>query len=129
MTETNIKTIAVSQSKIQITVPNSIVNDLTGILNNLIKDDGLNDGNIMRVVTNLMSAVSIYTKLTGSQKKELILNLLDECVRSNVNDEDLRKTLQTMIQNLVPSAIDIIIDISKKVYTFDGKEYSKCFAC
>ena len=109
--------------KISPAISPAIVAEVKNTLTDLIKKDGLSDSNLMHIVTNLMSVVSQFTILSGSQKKELILCLIEDCIESNVKDPAI---LQMMIKNVVPGAIDLIIDISKKVYTFNAKKCN-CF--
>jgi hypothetical protein len=101
-------------------------NVLKCVFNDLIKADGLNPHNIMFVVTNMMSVAGAYKNLSGPQKKELIVFILCEFIREEVDDPIIEANLTLMIQTIVPGTIDIIIDVSKNVYKFDNKTFLDC---
>jgi len=101
-------------------------NTLKCVFKDLIKNDGLNPHNIMFVVTNMMSVAGSYKTLSGAQKKELIVFILCEFIREEVDDPIIEANLTLMVQTIVPGTIDIIIDVSKNVYKFDNKTVLDC---
>lgn len=71
--------------------------------------DVISPANVLNLTVALMEAVEKCRELTGSQKKTLVVDvikrLLDE---TNMSEED-NKTLDTIIELTVPTAIDVII--------------------
>ena len=98
--------------------PNHIINDLRETVLVIMSQDGLHVGNILNMATTLMSTTGKYRKLKGHEKKELVVLAINEAIELYVEDELIEDALQTMVRTVIPSAIDLMIDISKKRVKF-----------
>jgi hypothetical protein len=109
-------------------VPQEIVNKLRQVLNADILQNGLSAENLLFLVTNLMQTAGKYKKMSGSDKKQIVVILINEAIKTQIDDEILEDFLQHMVTTIVPNAIDLLIDVSKKKYKFKqiSKEFSKC---
>ena len=106
--------------------------NLNKVLQNIIQNDGINNTNIIFIVTNLMTDLSHYTNIPGKERKQIIISLLENAVNTIDYDEEIKAVLNIMIKTIVPSSIDLIIDIAKGRYNFDNiqKKTKKCYtAC
>ena len=100
-------------------IPKEIATDLETILKKLIANYGLSNDNIMFIVTNMMSNIGKYKTLTGLEKKEVVIILVNKAIdESNELDDQVKAVLKMTMQTVVPTAIDIMIDISKGRYKF-----------
>lgn len=105
---------------------NDMINSLKNILNNLLNETDLNSENLLYIVTNVMTAVGKYKTLSGSEKKEIVLGLINDAI-DNIKDSDIKQILTVMMKWVVPNAIDLLIDISKKKYKFNtNSRIGKC---
>jgi hypothetical protein len=96
--------------------------------------------NIMELVTKLIPYTQkvMSEKGLGPMKKKVIMSvLLTLTEKLNFTNEDERKQIQTVIEETVPSSIDLMIDISKGDINFEkigveiikqGGIYSKLFS-
>jgi hypothetical protein len=100
-------------------IPKEIATDLETMLKKLIANYGLSNENIMFIVTNMMSNIGKYKTLTGLEKKEVVIILVNKAIdESNELDDQVKTVLKMTMQTVVPTAIDIMIDISKGRYKF-----------
>lgn len=100
-------------------IPKEIATDLETMLKKLIANYGLSNENIMFIVTNMMSNIGKYKTLTGLEKKEVVIILVNKAIdESNELDDQVKAVLKMTMQTVVPTAIDIMIDISKGRYKF-----------
>jgi len=100
-------------------IPKEIATDLETMLKKLIANYGLSNENIMFIVTNMMSNIGKYKTLTGLEKKEVVIILVNKAIdESNELDDQVKDVLKMTMQTVVPTAIDIMIDISKGRYKF-----------
>ena len=74
----------------------------------------LNASNLTVILVNLMQIIETYPKLTGPQKKEVILaaiNMLIDDQNDNVEDAE---TLKLLVKMTLPNLIDTLVSIDKK---------------
>jgi hypothetical protein len=101
------------------TIPTEIAKSLETLLKKLIDDYGLTNENIIFIVTNMMSAVGKYKTLTGIEKKEVVIILVNKAIdESDDLDKQVKVILKMTMGTVIPTAIDIMIDISKNKYQF-----------
>ena len=113
-------------SLIKKSIPKEISVQLSRTLNILISERGLDPDNLIYIVTNLMSTVAKYKKLTGSEKKEIVIILINEAI-DKVSADEQNIILKLMMDTIVPNTIDILVDVSKGRYKF--KYLPKIYAC
>ena len=91
-------------------------------LKELISGKKLSPTSIAIVVLNFMIIIQQTKGLSGKQRKELVLYLLNRYVSEHlVNDEESAQLLFT-IKFVVPSMIDKYCDLDRKTETIQGKE-------
>ena len=73
---------------------------------------GINPENISIILLSLMNEVNKFKKLTGSQKKTLVIVLLTHFVTELASEEN-QPALREMIRMTIPALIDSFVDISK----------------
>ena len=104
-------------------------NDLTKIIESL--DDDFTQFSLDKItmlVPKLIVAAEKYKKLKGSDKKELVMELLKNIIRKYDNVED-DSILDSIMFELVPSMIDTLISVDKKKLKLKKKnilEFLKC---
>lgn len=83
-------------------------------LKQILAGTKLNASNLTVILVNLMQIIETYPKLTGPQKKEVILggiNILIDDQNDNVEDAEILKLLVKMT---LPNLIDTLVSIDKK---------------
>ena len=108
--------------------PNPLPNNVTKIFES-IGNIKINKNNIIETLHTIMQSVENIDKtLTGSDKKTLDLDTLNFIVDSQNELSDEEKfLLKTLIVQVAPQAIDIIIKVSNGISNLVTKSVSKCF--
>lgn len=110
--------------------PNPIVlNDNVKKIVESIGKIKLNRNNIIETLHTVMQAVETVDKtLRGSDKKTLALETLNFIVDNQYElSEEEKFVLKTLIVQVAPQAIDIIIKVSNGLSDLVTKSVSKCF--
>lgn len=103
-----------SQSQ-DITLMNVHSERLYKSLEDIITNNDLSLGNITDIVVSLMIIVDRYPELKGSEKKRLILQVLEKYVMEHIpTDTGTQKDLVFFIRMVLPSTIDVIIQVDKR---------------
>jgi hypothetical protein len=85
--------------------------------------------NVVLISTNLMQIVEKYPKITGSQKKALVIHVLKKFAVDHLDGDD-ETALLIFINTFLPSVIDAMISIDKKELAIKIKKGFKiCFPC
>jgi hypothetical protein len=95
-----------------------LLNELEIILNSIINSKGLSPESIIYIVTNLMNVVGKYKSLSGIEKKELVVDLVNKAIDESVMEHQTKLTLKLIMTTVIPNGIDILVDVSKKRYKF-----------
>lgn len=76
-----------------------------------------------------MQIVEKYSKLSGEQKKSLVINVIKKFVVDHL-DGDNETELLIFIDTFLPSVIDVMISIDKKELAIKiQKGFKLCFPC
>jgi hypothetical protein len=91
----------------------------------IVDEKKITSENIIFVVTNLMTVMHKYKNISGEQKKQSILFFILIIINKSDLIPDDKKNLIFIVENIVPGAIDVLVDVYKKKYIL---KYSKsCF--
>ena len=85
--------------------------------------EGLNLENVSNLLLLLMEEIGKYKKLSGSEKKRLVVKIMNSFVEDICPGENT--DLENILKQMVPSLIDGIIHVGK-MKTFH-KKFCKCF--
>ncbi len=77
------------------------VDQLTETVSKIVKDEQITTLNILSICINLMQVVEKYPKLTGNQKKELVLRALSNAVSKKGGDNALMALIPSFIDNAI----------------------------
>jgi hypothetical protein len=108
-------------------IPNEIVKNVMQIANTFIQAEGLDASSIMIVTTNVMEALGKYNTITGQDKKNLVILIINAAIYQTSLDEETQTILQTMVNTTIPTAIDLFVAVSKGKYKF--KYVKRFFTC
>lgn len=87
--------------------------DLFDQAQKIVEKRGLNMKNIVFIVTHLMQVVEKMEGLSGPDKKELVIDVIDKIIEISDLDDELKSSLQTFIDSTLPSTIEVIVSASK----------------
>jgi len=83
--------------------------------------------NIITIVINLMQLVEKYQDLTGEQKRNLVINVVEKFIKDKTDNEK-EEVLLTFVGNFLPTLIDILVSVDKKEIVIKLKKtFSSCF--
>lgn len=86
-------------------------------------DDGLTKEDIPFIVSRLMMETAKFKKLTGPNKKKLVIGVLNHIIEQvDAGEED--SDFETMLKTLVPPIIDGFASLIKA-----NKAIAKCLPC
>jgi len=103
-----------------------ITDSLRVILQNLLSKKELSAETILDVVDHIMVVIGGYNTISGSDKKEIVITLIEEAI-NNVRDPDTRDTLLLMNKIIIPKTIDLLVSASKKKHKFGHNSKLKKF--
>lgn len=111
-------------------VPKDIINDLKTFLEEVLHTTELNSNTIILIVTKLMQQIGKYKQLSGSDKKNCVIYVINNCIdTSEILSAD--QMLKSALKSIIPHTIDMLIDVAKGHYKFKGlhskiKSWFKC---
>ena len=110
----------VSPTMLNLNKHTKIITSLETLVALVIKDnDGVSSENIMPIVAHCMSLVGQYRKLTGTDKKSIVISLLTNAILKDINiDDNLKSILIALMETAVPRTIDLLIDVSRGKFAF-----------
>lgn len=99
-------------------------------LEKVVKEEGFTSSNIISIVIYLMQIVEGYNDLSGKEKKELVIEVLNKFIDENVDDEKEENELKFLVRITVPPLIDSIISLDKRELKIKTEKcLSKIFCC
>jgi hypothetical protein len=90
-----------------------IVNEIYDNIKNIVTDK-LTASNIIIITINLMKIIEKYKKISGNDKKTIVLDILKKVVNETIDDKQEKDILLFVINNTLPFVIDTIISIDKR---------------
>ena len=85
-------------------------------------------GDISLLVVNVMGAVEKLRYLSGQEKKELVVEVVDMIVENFVGEED-KDAVSLAVRTILPSLIDTVVQVSKGLGNLNKKSLKKMFSC
>ena len=77
------------------------------------KDDELDSGDVITIISHAMPIVEGISDLTGEEKKRLVLKLTKTVIENHVSDEEIKKGINLTVDTIGPTAIDTIVSASR----------------
>lgn len=74
---------------------------------------------------NLMQLVEKYTNFSGSQKKQIVIDVINKIIEVQVDDVNLEKDLINFSNSVLPNTIDIIVSVDRKKLVIKTKKIFK----
>lgn len=99
----------------------TISDELYESVKDLITEE-LNTAKVLGLVTNLMQFVDTYTGLSGEEKKDIVLQVIDRIIVDLPNDNALK-----LARPIIPDIINTIINVDKRKIKIKVKKiWKKC---
>ncbi len=105
-------------------IPKEVTEGLKAFMDQLVRTNGFNTQTVIYMVTQLMQHVSRFKKLSGADKKNVVIYVINDTIDTT---EELVGDA-AIIKLMVPPAIDMLVAASKGRYKFKAKIRS-CFSC
>lgn len=83
--------------------------------------------NVVVIATELMQIVEKYKELTGPQKKMLVINVIKRVVNNQVDTQEIRTTLNTIIDFTLPIVIDNLVSAMNGEIKFNKEKVQSFF--
>ena len=102
------------------------IQELTNILIKGFQNYKINENNILDFVIRTMVLVEKEKKLSGLEKKAIVIEILFRIIDSSNLEKEGTKTIKLLVKNLAPTMIDTIVSASKGILSINK---SKRFFC
>lgn len=113
---------------------NKIVDEFSTMIENFaqtliesFKDKHIDENNIIDFVVKAMMLVETHKKLSGQDKKNIVIKMLLRLTELTTLDENKKSSLKFLIETLTPNMIDTIVSASKGVLNLNKN--GKIFCC
>jgi hypothetical protein len=93
--------------------PLHITQNLYKELKDIIGKSEISRSNIVIILISLMQIIERYDKISGIQKKAIIISTLYDFIDDNIEDNEDKVQLKLLVQMTIPSVIDSIISFDK----------------
>lgn len=103
-----------SMTDIKISYPTDTVMKIYTEISTAIGDNQFTAANAIGIVVNLMQLAGQYPKLSGVQRKAIVVDVVNRLIDERSNDEETKAQLKFLIQTLISPLIDTIISIDNK---------------
>ena len=91
------------------------------------QEEIINVANMLQLLIVGIEAVESITHMSGEERKLLVIHAINKLVQEETNLTEFQKTLLINIaEEMIPNAIDIIINTSKGNYSINKKTSRKC---
>lgn len=94
---------------------------------NIIKEDDFTTTKVITLTTSLMQAVDKYTELTGSEKKVIVLYVIERFTEDAENNTV--KDILTVAKPMLPDIIDAIMNVDKRKIKIRAKKFLDSIMC
>lgn len=91
-----------------------IVMDLYKKSREFLADGELSQSEIIRLLPLIMRGVEEYKGLSGSDKKKIVISVLEKLIDAKVKDKEVSDMLKLLVHTTVPTLIDTLVSIDKK---------------
>lgn len=84
--------------------------------------------NVFIIVTQIMYTVGCYPALSGSQKKTIVIDVIQNIITKYKDSNGMRipDSFIKMVLFSVPSIIDILVSVNEGIFNINVKKYFKC---
>jgi len=115
-----------TEFKIEVKPENVLIDGLEHLYSYMkcVHHEKITPANLIVIATELMQIVEKYKGLTGPQKKMLVINVIKKVVNSQIDSDETKNTLNTIIDLTLPVVIDNLISAMNGEIKFN-KENSK----
>lgn len=87
----------------------------------------LTPSSIVIITAQLMQIISTITTMSGIQKKELVISVLNRFIIEKMGDNEESQAVKTIIYATLPTIIDTYVSIDKKELIIKIKSCWCCF--
>jgi len=109
------------------------VDQFTNMIENLVqiviesfKDKHIDENNIIDFVVKAMMLVETQKKLSGQDKKNVVVKILFRLVELTTLDNNRKTSIKFLIETLAPNMIDTIVSASKGVLDLNKSKNKFC---
>ncbi len=117
------------ENKIELKPENVLIDGIEHLYSYMkcIHQEKITPINIIVIATELMQIVEKYKGLTGPQKKMLVINVIKKVVNSQVDSEETRNALNTIIDFTLPAVIDNLVSAINGEIKFNKEKVQSFF--
>jgi hypothetical protein len=103
-----------------------MIETLVQIVIESFKDKHIDENNIIDFVVKAMMLVETQKKLSGQDKKNVVVKILFRLVELTTLDNNRKTSIKFLIETLAPNMIDTIVSASKGVLDLNKSKNKFC---
>ena len=116
--------------KKSISIPLQLIKPIYNQIGFFLDGNKLSTYNIIDLSINLMKFIETFPELSGIEKKNIVLYVLNKFSNDYLNDGHNKTNIINFIEYILPSLIDSIISIdNKEIIINANKGFKKLFSC
>jgi hypothetical protein len=104
----------------------NMIENLVQIVIESFKDKHIDENNIIDFVVKAMMLVETQKKLSGQDKKNVVVKILFRLVELTTLDNNRKTSIKFLIETLAPNMIDTIVSASKGVLDLNKSKNNFC---
>jgi len=131
--EVNEPSIDTVKEPVEVELKDVKVDQFTNMIENLVqiviesfKDKHIDENNIIDFVVKAMMLVETQKKLSGQDKKNVVVKILFRLVELTTLDNNRKTSIKFLIETLAPNMIDTIVSASKGVLDLNKSKNKFC---
>lgn len=107
-----------------------LVNKLYQQISTVIGDKKVTSSSIVNILLSAMQIVEKCKKISGEEKKSLVLKILKMVIDDTVDDQIEASNLKLLVDTTLPVVIDTLVSVDKKeLHIKIQKCFKKLFSC
>lgn len=111
-------------------IPLQLIKPIYDQIGIFLDGNKLSTYNIIDLSINLMKFIETFPELSGIEKKNIVLHVLNKFSNDYLNDGHNKTNIINFIEYILPSLIDSIISIdNKEIIINTNKGFKKLFSC
>ena len=104
---------------------------LYNYIRSIVEKTHINNNNVIQVIVSLIQKIDSYKKLSGEDKKNIVLKTVKKFCNDNIpNNTDQKISIILFIDMFLPSIIDVLVSIDKRELILKiSKGIKGCLPC
>ena len=105
------------------------LDNIVKIVKKYVEGHPITPGSILQIVSYTMTLVKDIQGLTGPDKKNLVLYVIEEIIHNTEMSDEDKEVALFVLDHTVPDAIDLLVSAGKGIFKFTKAKCKKLCSC